>query len=294
METEILGDLGWVLIVFAVTGLILAGIVMLLRSVKKSGEGVGTGGKLYYEHFQSPNDWSVSALRSRIDKLRNLKEELLVYSEDVGVLADETCAIVKNVEEKYIINNSQFENPSDYELPKAEQDRKVKQRQTLAKVRFADQQTMYSAVNGGKPLLECFYADNDDVVAAEAELNRELNEMEKILDSAQVKAAALKKEKASMSLGFSLKYLTDAVKSLQEQKREGFYVELSGAALIARADEILGKAAAMKDELKELNKRLARSNEMIRTLSSVPLKEENGGFSSGRSGQMSRIDARGP
>ena len=288
METEILGELFWVIIVFAAAALVLAGIVVLLRNRKKS----EPTEKLYYEHFQSPNDWSVSAIRSRIDKIRNVKEALLVYSEDVGVLADETCAIMKTVEEKYIANGSQFENAVDYELPREEQDRKVKQRQSLAKARFADQQAMYSAVNGQKPLLECFYADNDDVAAAESELNRELNELEKILDTTQVKAAALKKEKASMSLGFSLKYLTDVVKSLQEQKREGFYAELSGPALIARADEILGKAAAMKAELGDLNTLMRKENDMINIINEAPRKEQRGGVAGGRSGQMSRIDAR--
>lgn len=291
METEIIGELGWVLIVFAVVGLILAGIVILLRKIKN--DKGDTPGRLYYEHFQSPNDWSVSAIRSRIEKLRDLKEELLVYSEDVGVLADETCAIMKTVEEKYILNASQFQNASDYELPQTEQDRKIKQRKTLAKVRFADQQSMYSAVNGAKPLLECFYADADDVTAAEAELNRELNEIEKILDSSQVKAAALKKEKAAMSLGFSLKYLTDAVKSLQEQKQEGFYAELSGPTLIARADEIIGKAAAMKTELKDLNVLLAKENDMIKTMNDAPKKQRTGGDAAERNAQMGRIQSRG-
>lgn len=286
MVYEVLGEFGWVLITFAVAGLVLAGIVILLRNMKKQGD----YDKTYYEHFASPNDWSVSAMRSRIDKIRALKEELLVYSEDVGTLADETCAIMKTVEEKYIVNASQFTNADDYSLPKAEQDRKIKQRQTLAKARFADQQAMYSAVNGKKPLLECFYADNDDVAAAESELNRELNELEQILDTAEVKAAVLKKEKAAMSLGFSLKYLTDALKSLQEQKAEGFYVERSGSALIARADEILGKAAAMRNELAELNKLLQKENDMIKVLNSGPKKEMRGGNPADRDAMMQRLD----
>lgn len=276
-----------VVILFGVATIILASIVIFLRRKKADVERE----KVYYEHFESPNDWSVSALRRRIDKIRAIKEELLVYSEDVGVLADETCAIMKTVEEKYIMNGSQFANAADYELPRAEQDRKIKQRQSLAKARFTDQQAMYSAVNGQKPLLECFYADNDDVASAEAELNRELNELEKILDTAQVKAAALKKEKAAMSLGFSLKYLTDAVKSLQEQKAEGFYAELRGAALIARADEILGKASAMRNELGELNKLLNKENEMIKVINSAPRRESRGGSTNARDGQMARLDA---
>ena len=287
MDTTVLGEIGVVILLFGVAMVILAGIILFLRRKKDDDERK----KVYYEHFESPNDWSVSALRRRIEKIRAIKEELLVYSEDVGVLADETCAIMKTVEEKYIMNGSQFANASDYELPKAEQDRKIKQRQSLAKARFADQQAMYSAVNGQKPLLECFYADNDDVASAEAELNRELNELEKILDTSQVKAAALKKEKAAMSLGFSLKYLTDAVKSLQEQKAEGFYAELSGAALIARADEVLGKATAMRNELADLNKLLNKENEMINILNSAPRRESRGGSAGARDGQMARLDA---
>ena len=286
MDTAILGEFGWVLIVFAAAALILASIVILLRNVKKQKENE----RLYYEHFESPNDWSVSAIRSRIDKVRNIKEALLIYSEDVGTLADETCAIMKTVEEKYIANGSQFANASDYELPKAEQDKKIKQRQSLAKARFADQQAMYSAVNGQKPLLECFYADGDDVAQAEAELNRELNELEKILDTTQVKAAAIKKEKAAMSLGFSLKYLTDAVKTLQEQKAEGFYAELRGAALIARADEIIGKAIAMRKDLEELNKLMQKENDMINIINKGP--EVARSNTRGADGQMGRIDAR--
>jgi hypothetical protein len=286
MNTEILGEFGWLLLTFAAAMLILAGVVILLKNRYSNRS---DDGKNYYEHFESPNDWSVSALRSRIDKIRNIKEEILVYSEDVGVLADETCAIMKTVEEKYIQNASQLKNEEDYQLPREEQDRKVKQRQTLAKARFADQQAMYSAVNGKKPLLECFYASNEDVNLAEAELNQELNELEKILDTTQVKAAALKKEKAAMSLGFSMNYLTDAVKSMESEKKEGFYVELTGPTLIARADELLGKAASMKQELKDLNALVEKENDMIKIINSRTKKESKGGNPAERDTDMMRL-----
>ena len=283
MDTSILGEFGWLLITFAAAMFILAGIVMLLKASRKP----ATHEKLYYEHFESPDDWSVSALRKRIDEIRNVKEELLVYSEDVGILADETCAIMKTVEDKYVGNASQLSNASDYELPAAERDAKIAHRQKLARRRWVEQQSMYSAVNGSKPLLECFYASSEDVGAAESELNIQIADLEKILDTAQVKAAVLKKEKAAMSLGFSLQYLNDAVKSVQKQ--EGFYADLTGAALIARADELIGKARAMKQELSELDKSLNKANSMIDIINKAPQKAERSG---GSSGAMARIDAR--
>jgi hypothetical protein len=270
---------------FAIFTLIVAGIVVLLRNIYKPEPQT----KVYYEHFESPNDWSVSAIRSRINSLRNLKEELLVYSEDVGVLADETCAIMKTVEDKYIKNASQLKNEQDYALPRDEQERMIAQRQKLAKQRFVEQQEMYSAVNGKKPLLECFYASSGDVAAAEAELNRELNEITKILDTASVRAAILKKEKAQMSLGFSLNYLTDALKSVDTEKAEGFYAELSGPALIARADEIIGKANSMKKDLRDLHKLMEKENSMINTLNSRSRKEEKGGNPAARDADMARL-----
>jgi hypothetical protein len=197
--------------------------------------------------------------------------------------------IMKTVEDKYITNASQLRNAEDYEKPREEQDRIVKQRQTLAKKRFAEQQAMYSAVNGEKPLLECFYADDDAVVSAEAELNLQLNELEKIMDTAEVKAAALKKEKISTTLGFTLDYLNDAVKSLETPKVEGFYSEYSGTALISKADTMIGKAASLQKELEDLRGKIDKQNEMIRILNSKQKNEARGGNKGERDADMTRL-----
>lgn len=291
MNSDIVGLLTRNALVLVGAAVILAIVVYILKNRQCADS---PDGKLYYEHFESPNDWSVSAIRTRIAKIQDLKEELLVYGEEVGVLADETCAIMKTVEEKYVQNASQFRNMEDYERPQAERDRMIAERQRLAKKRFLDQKSMYSAVNGQKPLLECFYAQGGDVLNAESELNNQIMELEKILNTTEVKAAALKKEKVAMSLGFSLNYLQDAVRSLEggAEAKEGFYAELTGAALIARADALIGKAAAMKKELAELNALLEKENGMIRTLEAAKRKEEKGGNPAERDAQLARMAAR--
>jgi hypothetical protein len=168
---------------------------------------------------------------------------------------------------------------NDADLPFAEQQRKIEYPTKQAKKLFLDEQAMYSVVNGKKPLLECFYADNEDVAGAEAELNAVIADFEKILDSAEVKAAALKKEKVGMSLQFSLKYLQEAIKSLDSGavKKEGFYAELTGPALIARADEIIGKAEAMKQDLTGLNGLLRKEQEMVKLINQGFEREQRGG-----------------
>ena len=288
MNYDILVEFGGVAVLFLIGMLVLSGVIYIVKQ-RMCAE---SDGKNYYEHFESPNDWSVSAIRSRIDKIVNLKEGLLAYAEDISILADETCMIMKTVEDKYVRNASQLKNEEDYEKPRDEQDRMIKQRETLAKKRFAEQQSMYAAVNGQKPLLECFYADNDDVASAESELNLQLNEMEKILNTAEVKAAALKKEKIGTTLGFSMNYLSDAVKSLETPKVEGFYSELSGPALIAKADAMIGKAASLKNELEDLRRQIDKQNDMIRILNSKQKNEARGGNQAERAADMTRLAFR--
>lgn len=284
MDYTVLKEFGGVAVLFLIGMLILAWIVRIIQNYTCTDK----GDKNYYEHFESANDWSVSTVRSRINKLIDLKEALLVYVEDVGVLADETCMIMKTVEDKYIMNASQLKE-EDYERPKAEQDRLVKQRQSFAKRRFDEQQSVYSAVNGKKPLLECFYADDNDVANAEAELNLQLNEIEKIMDAAEVKAAVLKKEKVATTLGFTNKYLTDALKSLETPRVEGFLVELNGPALIAKADKIIGAAASLQKELEDLRSQIKTQNKMIQIIENKGKKEAKGGNPAERAADMDRL-----
>jgi len=186
------------------------------------------------------------------------------------------------------MNASQLKE-SDYELSKAEQDKLVKQRQSFAKKRFDEQQSVYAAVNGRKPLLECFYADEIDVSIAEEELNFQLSEIEKIMDAAEVKAAILKKEKATLTLGFTNKYLTDAVKSIEAPRIEGFYIELKGSELIAKADKFIGAAMSLKNELIDLRSQVEKQNKMIQIIENKGKKEATGGNPVERAADMTRL-----
>jgi hypothetical protein len=86
-----------------------------------------------------------------------------------------------------------------------------------------------------------------------------------------------------------MNYLTDAVKSMESEKKEGFYVELTGPTLIARADELLGKAASMKQELKDLNALVDKENDMIKIINSRTKKESKGGNPAERDADMMRL-----
>jgi hypothetical protein len=282
-------EIGTILIYLGVAAIFISIVFMIFKYRNVSAP---TDEKIYYEHFESPNDWSVSALQTRINRIRAIKEEILTYGEEVGTLADETCMIMKKVEDSYINNSSQLRNPKDYNKPEAERNKMIESRQRLAKKQFADSTALYSAVNGRKPLLECFYANNEDVALAESELNTEIEQLEKILDTVEVKAAALKKEKAGMTLGFTLRYLQNAIQSLTKNQEEEFYVELRGPALIARADELIGKAAAMKDDLKELNNLLEKQNQMVDSMQENMEHEQRGGNSDDRVMQMDQLSAK--
>lgn len=284
MNYNIVVEFGGIIVLLAAGMLLLAAIVIIIQN-QTCAERTD---KIYYEHFESSDDSSVSAIRSRIDKIINVKEGLLQYMEDVGILADETCMLMKTIEEKYIMNASQLKE-EDYGRPKDEQDTLVKQRQTLAKKRFNEQQSIYSTLKGKKPLLECFYASVDDVASAEAELNLQLNELEKVMNTAEVKAASLKKEKIATTLGFSMNYLTDAIKSLDSPKTEGFYAELNGTALITKADTMLNKATALQKELEDLRGQIKKQNEMIQIMENKAKKEAKGGNTADRATDMTRL-----
>ena len=287
MDFSILGEFGWLLITIGVAVAVFYLVFWIARSQPET-----NSDRLHYEPFASPDDYSVTALRSRINALLKLKEEILVYNEEVGTLADDTCMILKTVEEKYIANAMSAGGTDDATLGFEEQQKKIALRTKLAKKRFLDEQAMYATVNGTKPLLECFYADGDDVRAAEAELNAVLVDVERILDSAEVQAAALKKERAGATLGFSLKYLQDAVRSLDSGRRTEGFADLSGPALIARADEIIGKAEALKADLRNLQGLLNKEKEMVKLINKNVEREQRGGDPRAREADIANLARR--
>jgi hypothetical protein len=285
MNYTILVEFGGIIVLFAVGMIILACVIMILKTrVCKS-----TYDSNYYEPFESADDNTLTAIVKRINKIKKLKDELLKYSEDVTILGDETCMILKNVEEKYIMNSTQLKTEDDYKLPLDEQNRLITQRKTLAKKSFNEQKSIYGVVNNNIPLLECFTADFDQIEAAEALLNNQIEELEKIMDTAEVKAALSKKNKIAQTLNFTLRYLNDAVKSVSSVKKEGFYSPLTGAKLLARADELIGKAATLREDIKELQQLLEKENNMLKTLNSSIKKEEKGGNPAGREADMTRL-----
>jgi hypothetical protein len=288
MDFSILGEFGWLLITIGVAVAVFFLIFWIVRSQPTAQDRE----RLYYEPFRSPNDYSVSAIRTRIDALLKLKEEILVYNEEVSTLADDTCMIVKTVEEKYVANATASGGVDDANMSLAEQQQKIAYRTKQAKKRFLDEQAMYSVVNGKKPLLECFSADEDDVGTAEAELNAVLADLEKILDSAEVGTAVLKKTKAEMSLGFSMKYLQEAVQSLNGGRKEGFYAELQGPALLARADEILGKGEALKQDLMNAQQLLKKEQDMVKLINKNVEREQRGGDPRAREADMASLARR--
>ena len=189
-------------------------------------------------------------LKQRIRDLRSATTLVQDTLDTMNDAADETCNIMKEVEQVYVGNSSAPTDEAEFNLPAAQQKERRAERERRAKLRFAEERKIYSIMNK-KPILECFSASEQDIKDAEDELSQIVNEATTVLDNAEVKMAAEKKEKIRSLLNFNARYLKKAINTATA---EGFWAELRGTALLAKADELLGKAKTTYNEIQALKK----------------------------------------
>lgn len=248
MAPPIVGQLVAYTIGFALVSLLVAGIILLIRSATCT----STHAENVYEHFAATdaNDDYLSNLQRRTGLIKQtidtLQNDMDILDED----ADDTCDIMKSVEDTYISNKSVPSDESEFELPREVQQTRIERRKNNAKKSFQEKKNVFVESNGKKPLLECF-ASSDNVEQAEQDLTDAIQELTSLLDSAEMKLAVTKGEKTWMSLLFMAPYLKKAVNITTPNTTEHF-ATLKGGDLLSKADELIGKANTIHARFKPL------------------------------------------
>lgn len=267
----IIGQFLWITILFAGVTLVIAFIMMLVkRATCAQSSDLPT-----YEPFETSRaDGTLVAIKTRINDLRAAGDLVQDALDTLNDAADETCNIMSEVEEVYVGNSSAPSDESEFNLPAEIQKKRQQERERRARLRFAEERKLYAAVTK-KPVYECFSASADDVAEAEQELSMLVNDITSILDTAEVKLAAEKQEKIRSLLNFNARYLKKAVNAATA---EGFWADLKGAALLAKADELLGKAKTIYGEIMALKQDVKVQRQVANGLTKKASAIANGEF----------------
>lgn len=231
----------YVFVIFVII-LLISGLGMLLNMQKCSSAKPNA-----YEQFANEDESYLAQLRSRIESITAAKNKVEDAVASLHDSADETCNIMKELEQVYVGNSAAPSDPSEFSLPAAIQEKRRTDRERRAVSRFAEERKLFSAA-AQSPILECFNAGNS-VSEAEVELAGLCDEITTALDSAEVKMMDIKKQKIRTLMDFNGRYLK---KALNTATAEGFYSELRGPALLVKADTLLGKASTIYNDIMEL------------------------------------------
>lgn len=204
-----------------------------------------------YEHFMSQNARDLQMINDRIERVRAEKERLQRDLDDLGDITDDTCSILKMVEERYIGNAMAPTDETEYDLPPAIQKQRQEQRKKRAQERFQQEKKLYAAANKGATVYECFEdapkdVSKDDLEAAEAILQKEIEELHSLLDSAEVQLSVKRGKEVYSLLGFNAKFLQKGIDAVKPP--EGFMNYFTGGTLVTKADALIGKSQAIREQ----------------------------------------------
>ena len=181
----------------------------------------------------------VKEITDRTAELTSLQDQIDTDLQALDDAADSTCEITKQIEDSYVSNAAAPTDEAEYQMPPdVQKDRQTKRNQR-SKTRFQTEKKRYSAVKGTTPVYECF-ADaeaQDTIVAAESDLRSTMDDITRVMDTAEMKAAAAKGSALQSLLGFNAGYLKKGVSTITE----GFADALTGKALLDAADALITK-----------------------------------------------------
>lgn len=177
----------------------------------------------------------------RIKALQTMRDTLTKDLEALDDAADAACDVTKQIEDSYVSNNSAPTDESEYQMPPDIQKERQQKRNIRTKKRFEDEKKRYSVLKNTDPIYECF-EDAAKEKEKEDELRSELEDVQRILDTAEAKAVAAKGLRLQSLLGFNAGYLKKGVSTVTE----GF---ATGSALLAAADDLIAKGNAVHAEI---------------------------------------------
>jgi hypothetical protein len=266
------GSIGFIILIVGVVAIVTTSIIALIRYNTCSPH------PGYYEPFEDTGlSKSIGDMRVRIQRIQGIKDILSNTMEEVNDAADDTCDILKQIEDSYVSSGSAPSDESEYSLPQATQDKRMADRKKRAEKRFATEESVFKSVSK-RQLLECF-ANNDPAEAAEAastqqELTDELHELQQLIDNAEIQSAVNKIDQINARLMFNAPYINKGLKSVTEGFDDG--QPITPDALIAKADIAIAKAATVHDQLLAVKDAVEKQKYVSRQLNQKREKLQNG------------------
>jgi hypothetical protein len=195
-----------------------------------------------YEHFDGAGD---SEIAKRVEKLRTLRETLENDLDALDGVEDDTCDILRSVEDNVVSGAAQPSDASEFDLPSEVQKRRAEQRQRRATLNFK-QRRVDAAALLGKPVLECFAG------AEVSTLEGETRDLESVVDRASVRVASIEAASA-----FNEKYLKKGAEAAIAGGVEAFADDANAPRAIAAADRAIGSALALHERVLALKNTIA-------------------------------------
>ena len=191
-----------------------------------------------YEHFEDKKPENpINPIQLRINKLQKLQDMIQSDLEILDDSADATCDITKQIEDNYVANNSAPSDENEYQMPKEQQETRARKRKDRAMSRFTTEKKRFSAVKNMVPLYECFEDASTKDDATEDDLRDEIAEVERLMDTAELKAAATKGQALESLMAFNAGYLKKGADTITES----FENPRSGQDLLDYADSLINK-----------------------------------------------------
>lgn len=230
----------------------------------------------------------VFEMKDRTEKLQAVKDTLEQDLESLSTSADDVCAILKQVEDTYITNAAAPTSADEMNLSADIQERRKTDRRRRAATSFKDRMKQYVDLNGGKPLYECFDNEQESGIAlATQELQDAVREVAAVLSTGEVKMAALKEEQIRSLMGFNATFLKKTIDTLSGALKEtfanevgGVTPEVTGKALLQRADELLKQASELHTRVVTLKKDVEIQRKASAGLDAKAANLSEGNFSS--------------
>lgn len=263
------GSILWVLLCLIVASLVIAGIVVLFQQ----SPACSYPSRNTYESF-------ADEVSDRLAKIKDIKK---MFQETLPLLEDrimETCTVFKQVRDSYVANRAALEL-SELELPKPQREALNAQRRGDALKAFKHDTTNFASIENLAPVLECF--EGTAATSSEMTLLAAVIDLERILETAEVKLARSRVESVITTLRFTAPYIQKAKDTLTvpgTASKEGFaspFVQeasdLSRRELLGRADVAIQRGTYLLFQIKTLEQTVRGQLEVTQAINGVQNKK---------------------
>lgn len=210
------GTIAFMLLTMFVVGLLIAGVVYLIKLAQQCLESQG-----YYEPFASQQQQQPPQQEKEVqDLVSKAKQVNMQLDESIDVFTEtvqETCEVYKQVEDIYVENNSGPTSESEYKLPQDKLDKLLARRRESSKKRFKDAKTIFGQQKG--TVYECF-ANESSVSSLEEDLRMELIMLNQTFFKLLNGDVSKKYSSINSLQEFNSKYLTKTTRDMAKEKEK--------------------------------------------------------------------------